>query len=154
RLALFVRVRALDFRISAGQCVALTMTCLALWLALGVAQRGVPGTFDFGGLATALAAIPVLLLVCFLAATLFGEARLALAFAVVLLAAVPAFLVVDYAAELLWDLVPQTFATVLDWVVLVWALAIAARGQALLTGWRGRRSALALLLLAALVTLL
>jgi len=154
RLALFLRVRALDFRISAAQCVALILACLALWFALGVAQRGVPGSVDFGGLTAALAAIPVLLLVCFLAATLFGDGCLALAFAVVLLAAVPAFLVVDYLAELLWESVPQRFATALDWVVLAWALAIAVRGQALLTGWRGRRSALALLLLAALVALL
>jgi hypothetical protein len=154
RLALFLPVRALDFRVSGAQCVVLILVCLALWFALGVAQHGAAGTVDFGGLTTALAAIPILLLVCFLASTLFGEARLALAFAVVLLAGVPAFLVVDYLAERLWELVPERFATAIDWIVLAWALAIAARGQAVLTGWRGRRSALALVLLAALVTLL
>src|SRR6267142_439794 len=34
RLALFLPVRPLDFRISAAQCVALVAACLALWLAL------------------------------------------------------------------------------------------------------------------------
>jgi hypothetical protein len=154
RLALFLPVRALDFRISGAQCFALILACLALWFALGVLQQGVPGTIDSDALATALAAIPVLLGVCFLAASLLGDARLTPAFAVVLLSAVPVFLVVDYAAEILWDLGDSAYPAILDWGVFGWGVAIAARGQAVLGGWRGWRSAIALLLFAALAALL
>jgi hypothetical protein len=154
RLALFLPVRALDFRVSGAQCFALILSCLALWVALGVVQQGVPGDVDAGGFAVALAAVPVLLGVCVLAASLFGEARLALAFAVVLSAGVPAFLLVDYLAELGWDRVAPAHAAILDWVVFAWVVGIAARGQILLTGWRGRRSALGLVLFAALAAAL
>jgi len=154
RLAFFVRVRALDFRVSAGQCFALIVVGLALWVALGVLQQGVPGEIDLGGLAAALAAIPLLMGVCVLAAGTFGQARLALALAVVLSASVPAFLLVDYLAELVWDSAALPHPAILDLAVLAWAVGIAARAQVVLTGWRGRRSAMALVLLAALAAAL
>ena len=154
RLAFFVRVRALDFRVSAGQCFALILASLALWVALGMLQQGVPGEVDLGGLAAALAAIPLLLGVCVLAAGAFGQARLTLALAVVLSASVPAFLLVDYVAELAWDRAALAHPVILDWAVFAWAVGIAARAQVLLTGWRGPRSAMALVLLAALAAAL
>src|SRR5882724_2629381 len=89
RLALFLPVRPLDFRFSAAQCFALVVSCLALWLALGVLQQGIPGNVDLGALTVALAWIPVLLGACLLAARLFRDARLAGAFAVAFLAVVP-----------------------------------------------------------------
>jgi hypothetical protein len=155
RLAVFLRVRPLDFRVSAAQSFALVLADLALWLALNVLQQGVPGRLDLGAAAVALAAIPILLGVCVVVAGVFREPRLAVALAVVLLAAVPAFLLVDYAAELIEDLAENRAAAgYLDWAILAWALAIAVRAQAVLTAWRGPRSALALLLLVALVALL
>ena len=150
RLAFFLRVRALDFRVDAAQCFALILACLALWLALGVVEQGVPGEVDLGGLTTALAAIPLLVGVCVLAAGILGQARLALALAVVVSASVPTFLLVDYVAELGWDRAGLAYPVILDWAVFAWAVAIAARAQLMLTGWRGGRSALALLLVAAL----
>jgi hypothetical protein len=155
RLAFFLRVRTLDFRVSAAQCFALIVVCVAVWFALNVLQQGVPGEVDGFALAVAVAAIPVLLGTCLLAAGLFREPRLALAFAVVLLAAVPAFLLVDYLTELLGDLAgPRYPANLLDWAVLAWAIAIAARTQIVLTGWRGLRSALGLVLFVALLAAL
>ena len=150
RLALFLRVRALDFRISAAQCFAVILACLALWFALGVVQQGVPGEVDPGALAVALAAIPILLGACVLAAGLFGQARLALAFAVVLSAIAPAFLLVGYVAEVVWDRAAPAYSVILDAVIVAWAVAIVLRAQLVLTGWRGRRSAPALILFAAL----
>ncbi|HMH19766.1 MAG TPA: hypothetical protein VK572_16640, partial [Burkholderiales bacterium] len=44
RLALFMPVRPLDFRISIGQYVALVLTSFGFWLAAGVLQAGFPGT--------------------------------------------------------------------------------------------------------------
>ncbi|TMH49600.1 MAG: hypothetical protein E6H50_08335, partial [Betaproteobacteria bacterium] len=61
RLALFLPVRALDFRISIGQYVALVFASLAFWLAGGMLRTGFPGTIDFGALTVALAEIPLLL---------------------------------------------------------------------------------------------
>jgi len=151
RLALFLPVRALEFRISAAQCVALILACLALWLALGVLQQGLPGSVDFGALGAALAAIPILLGACVLAARLFREAQLALAFAVAFLASVPVLVVAGYAFDLAWALaVGEPAPTALDWAFLAWAFAVVVRAQYVLTSWRGRRSALALVLFAAL----
>ena len=152
RLAFFLRVRALDFRVSPAQCFALVAVGLAVWFGLNVLQEGVPGEVEPGALATALAAIPVLLGVCVLASALFRDARLSLALPVAFLASVPAFLLVDYLAELLGDLAGNRIpGNLLDWVVLAWALAIAARVQLALTGWRGTRSALGFLLFVALL---
>jgi hypothetical protein len=154
RLALFLPVRPLDFRISAAQCVALVTACLALWFALGVLQEGIPGELDFDALTAALAGIPILLGVCLVAARVFREARLAPAFAVVLLASAPTFLIVDYAVALAATLAGLSYPAPLDWAFLAWAFGITARAQTVLTGWRGRRSALALLLFVALLAVL
>lgn len=154
RLALFLPVRPLDFRISAAQCVALVVACLVFWLTLGVVQQGVPGEVDFGALTAALAGIPILLGTCLLAARIFREARLAPAFVVVLLASAPIFLTVDYGVELVADLADLPYPAALDWAFLAWALAIAVRSQTVLTGWRGRRSALALALFVGLLAAL
>jgi peptidase C13-like protein len=155
RLALFVPVRPLDFRISAAQCAALILAGLGLWLAMGVLRQGLPGSVDYGALTAALAGIPVLLGACLLAARLFGEARLAPAFAVVLVASDPAVLIVEYLVELVSDIAALPVnSAILDWVFLAWTFAIVVRTQYVLTGWRGRRSALVLLLLAALFAVL
>src|SRR5258706_341048 len=55
RLALFLPVRALDFRISIGRYVALVFASLAFWLVGGMLRTGFPGTVDFGALTAALA---------------------------------------------------------------------------------------------------
>jgi Peptidase C13 family len=155
RLALFLRVRALDFRISAGQFVALVIACLALWLALGVARQGVPGTLDLGALISALAAVPLLLGTCLIAARVLGEPGLAGALAMVLLACVPVFQVAGGVIDLLSDFDAfEPWARAADWAFLAWALAAIARSLAIVAGWRGRRSTLALVLLAALFALL
>lgn len=155
RLALFVPVRPLDFRVSPAQCFALVVSCLALWLALGVLQQGIPGNVDFGAFTVALAWIPLLLGACLLAARLFRDARLAGAFAVAFLAVVPALLVVDYAVAFLQDLPAlERYSRILDWAFLAWALAVLVRVQYVLAGWRGRSSALALGLFVALFAVL
>ena len=145
RLAFFLPVRGLDFRISVGQCVALVSMCLALRLAVSVARQGFPGTVDFDALAAALGEIPVLLAVCLLAGRVFRESRLAIAFAVVFLACVPVFEIADPAFDLLSGLEElEPYAYVLDWAFLAWAFAVVVRAQTLLTGWRGRASVFAL----------
>ena len=155
RLAFFLPVRALDFRASAGQCMALVVAGLVVWLGLGILQLGIPGTVDLGALTAALALVPVLLAGSILAAMLLREPRLALAFAVALLAITPVVLVVDYALERALELVARrSYSTAVDLLFVAWSLAAVLRAQFLLTGWRGARSALALALLAAVLALL
>ena len=77
RLALFLPVRALDFRISIGQYVALVSVGLAFWLFAGMLRAGFPGTVDFGALTAGLAEIPLVLGACLLAARVFRETQLA-----------------------------------------------------------------------------
>ena len=155
RLALFLPVRALDFRVSVGQLIALVSTGLALWLVLGVVRQGFPGSIDFGALTAALAAIPLLLCACIVGARVFREARLATAFAVVFVAGVPTFLIAGTAFDLLSGFEAfEPYARVVDWVFVAWAFAAVVRGQTILTGWRGRRSAVALGLFVALLAVL
>jgi hypothetical protein len=154
RLAVFARVRALDFRFSGGQVVGLALACLALWLVLGVVRQGFPGAVHFGALTTALAGIALLLGACLAASRVLGEARLATALAVVLLACVPLFQLAGTAIDVLSDFEGfETYVRVLDAAFLAWALAVIVRALHVLTGWRGRRSALALVLLVALLAL-
>src|SRR4029453_1689098 len=80
RLALFLPVRALDFRYSAANYVALVLTTLAFWVAAGRLREGFPGHFNFGALMIALAQIPLILLACLAAARLLRTPDLLLGF--------------------------------------------------------------------------
>jgi peptidase C13-like protein len=150
RLALFLPVRALDFRVSAAQGAALVLSCLALRLALGVLRQGVPGNLDFGALTAALAWIPILLGACLLAARMLREPRLTPLFAVALLAVVPTLFIADYGVDLVSELAPRPYPRVLDWAFAAWTLAVLVRAQYVLAGWRGLASALSLALFVAL----
>ena len=155
RLAVFLPVRALDFRASFEQVVALVLACFALWLILGVVRQGLPGTVDLGALTAALAEIPLFLCGCILAAKLLGEAGLATAFAVVLLACVPTFQIAGVAFDRLSDIgALEPYAGAMDWALLAWVFAAVVRSQYVLTGWRGRRSALALAVFVGLLSAL
>jgi hypothetical protein len=153
RLALFLPVRALDFRISVGQYVALVFASLAFWLAGGMLRAGFPGSVDFAALTVALAEIPLLLGTCLLAARLFREAQLAVAFAVLLVATDPAFEVIGVAVQAATGLdAIEPYAGAVNWALIAWGFAVLARTLYVLTGWRGRPSVLAFGLFAGLLT--
>jgi Peptidase C13 family len=152
RLALFLPVRALDFRLSVAQYAALVLTSLAFWLAGGMLRQGFPGHLDSAAFAVALAQIPLVLAACFLAARLFREPQLALAFAVLSVATDPVFEVVGAAVQLASDFDAfAPYAEAANWIFLVWSFAVLVRTQLVLTGWRGRRSVAALALFAVLL---
>jgi hypothetical protein len=155
RLALFLPVRALDFRVSIDQYVALVFASLAFWLAGGMLREGFPGTVDFGALTIALAEITPILLTCLIAARLFREAQLALAFAVVFVATDPVREVVGLAIQFATDFdAIEPYARAANWGLIAWLFAVLVRMQLVLTGWRGRASVLALGLFVALLALL
>jgi hypothetical protein len=155
RLALFLPVRALDFRISIGQYVALVFASLAFWLAGGMLRAGFPGSVDFGALTEALAEIPLVLGTCLLAARAFREAQLAVAFAVLLAAMDPVFEVVGVVVEAAKSLdAVEPYAEAVSWAFIAWGFAVLPRTLYVLTGWRGRPSVLAFALFAGLLVIL
>jgi hypothetical protein len=155
RLALFLPVRALDFRISIGQYVALVFASLAFWLAGGMLRTGFPGTVDLGALTAALAEIPLLLGTCLLAARLFRETQLAVAFAVLLVATDPVFEVVGVAVQAATRLEAiELDPDAVYWAFIAWGFAVLPRTLYVLTGWRGRPSVLACGLFAGLLAVL
>lgn len=155
RLALFLPVRALDFRISIAQYVALVLTSLAFWLVGGMLRQGFPGAIDFSALTLALAEIPLLLGACLLAAALFREGRLALALAILLVATDPIFELAEVASQFATSFdAAAPYAKAANWVFIAWAFAVVARTQFLLTGWRGRTSVLAFGVFGGLLVLL
>src|SRR5712671_8024523 len=152
RLALFLPVRALDFRISIGQYVALVFASLGIWLAGGMLRAGFPGTVDFGALTVALAEIPLVLGACLIAARLFREAQLAVAFAVLLAAMDPVFEIAGVAVEAAANLdAIEPYAGAVNWAFVAWGFAVLPRALYVLTGWRGRPSVLAFGLFAGLL---
>jgi hypothetical protein len=141
RLALLLPVRAADFRITPGHYAMLIAASFAAWLAGGIVRLGFPGTFDNGALAIGLAQIPILLVVCLLAATLLRDASLTLAFAVLFTASDPVFelaaIAVFYASQ------AETVAPYAVWInvlFIVWAFVVMLRAQVLASGWRMPRS--------------
>ena len=154
RLALFVPVRALDFRISIGQYAALVFASLAFWLVGGMLRAGFPGTVDFGALTVSLAEIPLLLGACLLAARLFREEQLAVAFAVLLVATDPVFEVTGVVVQVATGLdAIEPYAAAVDWAFIAWGFAVVLRTLYVLTGWRGLPSVLAFGLFAGLLAI-
>jgi Peptidase C13 family len=155
RLALFLPVRALDFRISIGQYVALVSVGLVFWLAAGMLRAGFPGTVDFGALTAGLAEIPLVLGACLLAARVFREAQLAVAFAVLLVATDPVFEVAGVAVQaVMRPEVVELDADAVYWAFVAWGFAVIPRTLYVLTGWRGRPSVVAFGLFAGLLAIL
>ncbi len=155
RLALFLPVRSLDFRISIGRYVALVFASLAFWLVGSMLLAGFPGSVDFGALTMALAEIPLVLGTCLLAARVFREAQLAVAFAVVLAAMDPVFEIVGVAVQAATRLdAVEPYAEAVSWAFIAWGFAVLPRALYVLTGWRGRPSVLAVGLFAGLLAIL
>jgi len=155
RLALFLPVRALDFRISIGQYVALVSVGLAFWLFAGMLRAGFPGTVDFGALTAGLAEIPLVLGACLLAARVFRETQLAVAFAVLLVATDPVFEVAGVAVQTaMRPEVVELDADAVYWAFVAWGFAVIPRTLYVLTGWRGRPSVVAFGLFAGLLAIL
>jgi hypothetical protein len=149
RLALFLPVRALDFRVSAADYLALLLAGFVFWFAGGMLRTGFPGYLDTDALKAGLAQIPLMLAACLVAARLFRQPPLFLAFAVLLAAP---DLVFEVLACLIYFATGfsaiAALAPLANAASIAWAFAAVVRAQVVLTGWRGRPSALALALFA------
>src|SRR5204863_5098835 len=133
----------------------LVFASLAFWLVGGMLRAGFPGTVDFGALTAGLAEIPLVLGTCLLAARVFREAQLAVAFAVVLAATDPVFEVAGVAVQAATHLeAVELDADAVYWAFVAWGFAVLPRALYVLTGWRGRPSVLALGLFAGLLAIM
>lgn len=152
RLALFLRVSPLAFRISAGQYAALVAASFLFWAGGGMVREGIPDGIDVQAFTAALAQIPILLFACVLAANLFGRPALTLAFAVLFTAVDPLFEIVATALRLAMDaeVISENAATV-NLLYVGWGFAVMIRAQRLLTGWQPSRSLAASALFAILL---
>jgi hypothetical protein len=141
RLALFLPVRTLDFRVSGADYAMLLGLSLTSWLLGGMLRTGFPGSVDGAALSGGLAQVPLVLLICMLAAALFQRPPLVLAFAVLLTSVDPVFEAVAVALHYLVAFEPLApYVTVAPLLFLGWGFAVVLRAQWLLTGWRGARS--------------
>ncbi len=141
RLSLFMPVRALDFRVSAGDYAMAIAASLFAWLLGGIAREGLEGYFNLGSLTVALAQLPVVLLVCLFAAHMLGRRELTLALALGITATDVLF---EIASVLIaWASASDTVALWAFWlnaVFVLWALATIVRVQVVFSGWHGRKS--------------
>jgi hypothetical protein len=91
RLALFLPLRAFDFRVSAPDyAVLFAFNCL-LWMAVAAVRTGFEGEFDSSALLVYLATVPLVLATAMLVALAFGMPERLLLVAVALIAADPVF---------------------------------------------------------------
>lgn len=155
RLGLFLRVRPLDFRVSAEDYAVLLVFNLLVWLGAGMLQTGFPGVLNLAALNVPLVQVPLTLLVCLLISRLYGRRELLLAFALLLIAPDALFEIVDT----LLQFVPDTPGLSLLWPALFyyaylgWSLAVILRVVVLLGWWSRPRAVVAGGLLTALLAL-
>src|SRR5947208_1920850 len=82
RLALFMPVRALDFRASALDYVLLVAFNFALWVAVAALRTGMAGEFDGDAIAISLASVPLVLLTALAVAQIYAAPEILLLVAV------------------------------------------------------------------------
>ena len=126
RLALFLPVRRLHFRVGLGEAIALFVASALVEIASDAIRYGEDGVFSWLGLGNEILSGGFLMLTAALLAVLYRDRSLALAVPVIALAAFP---ILQVAHALPWARlgVPAATAAGLDWAVLGWAVAMLMR---------------------------
>ena len=151
RLALFLRVRAFDYRASALDFTWLAVFNFAVWVAAAALQAGFEGEFDASSIPIYLATVPLVLGAALLVAHAYDAAEKLLPLAVALSASDPVF-------ELVALLLPGIgAATGLDkallWIFLGWTWATAVRAVVVVMGTRRPQIYQAALAVSAMIAL-
>jgi hypothetical protein len=154
RLALFLPVRAADFRVSAGNYAMVVLFSFAMWLLGGIVRGGWPGAVNVPAFVAGLGQLPLVLLACLLAAVLVGDAALALAFAVLITSTDPVFEVVSMLLVRLTRVdALALYGAWLNQAFVAWGAIVLLRAQYLVSGWKGARSVGAALIFLGLLML-
>jgi hypothetical protein len=153
RLALFLRVRVLDFRISPEDYAALFAFNLLVWLGAGMLRGGFPGAVNWAALTIPLVQVPLTLLVCLVLARIYGRRELLLAFALLLIASDAMFEIAGTGLQFVVGLpdLPPVAPVLLYYAYLAWSVAVMMRVVRLLGSRNWPRTALAGGLLTALL---
>jgi len=132
RLALFMRVSRLAFRVELSQLLLLLVVSALLDLGTDWIRYGAEGDFSWYGLGNEFFGASVLLLSAALLALAFGQPALLLALPVLVLAGFPLLQLLrvapNYAAAAVpdWD----TYAPMFDLVMIAWVFALSVRSVA------------------------
>ncbi len=142
RLALFMRVRTLDFRVSAEDYAVLFVFNLLLWLVGGMLRAGFPGAVNLSALTVPLVQVPLTLLACLIIARLYRRRELLLAFAVLLIAPDTVFEIAGSVLQTVFaeQALPPDTSLLLYYAYIAWSVAVMLRIVALLGGWSRPRA--------------
>jgi hypothetical protein len=127
RLALFMRVRAFDYRVSPLDYTALLAFNFAMWVGAAAIRAGLEGEFDPAALPIYLASIPLVLATAMLIVLAFGARERLLLVATALTASDPVFEIAGLA-------VAGSAAGVL--ILLAWMWLISLRAMVVCAGTR------------------
>jgi hypothetical protein len=141
RLAFFLPVSRLDFRIDAVQLLLLFAVSCAIDIAGDRLRYGADAAFMPTGLGGELSALALMAITALVVALALRRPVLALALTVVELAAMPAVQVLHFAPFALTEVAPAASRVLLaaDYLVLAWLVAILVRAVALYVDAPARR---------------
>jgi hypothetical protein len=128
RLALFLPVRASDYRVSGLDFVLLVLFDFVLWVAVAAVLAGFQGEFNPAAIPVYLASISLILGAALLVALAYGAAERLLSLAVALSASQPWFELVVPAAS--------GRGEVVLWIFIGWTLIASVRAVAVVMGTR------------------
>lgn len=141
RLALFLRVSPLDYRISPTDFAALFALDALAAFAGSFLRSGPPGHLNVEGVPLLLSEIPIVLLVCLIVAAIVGRRELVLGLATALFASDPFFELVTTVLGFGLQWLSPTLGEVLGYVLLAWTFGVTLRALVVFAGWRGVRVA-------------
>lgn len=148
RLALFLPVRWLHFRVSPAQFAMLAAFNLLVW-AVSATLQADGGVLNMAGLAAYLAQILLLLLACLSIASIYGNTNLAVLFAVTLSASDLAF---ELAAVAVFGAGTGPRMQLFGWIAfLVWGWIIAMRALVMCMGLHWRQTAYSAVIISVLM---
>ena len=130
RLALFLPVRAFDYRVSAADYAWLLAFNFAVWVAAAAIRAGLAGEFDSAAVPIYLASIPLALGTAMFVAGIYGQRERLLLVATALTASDPVFEL----AALMLPFIGQPGIALL--VLLAWIWVVAVRAVAVCMGAR------------------
>jgi len=133
RLALFLPLRASDFRVSARQFALLVLFNFAFWVGAAALRAGFEGELDSSAIIVYLASITLVLATALLVSLAYRAPERLLLIAVALTASDPVF---ELAGLALPAIGAATGASVAYIAFLAWAWLIALRAAVVCGGWR------------------
>jgi hypothetical protein len=140
RLALFMPVSPLNYRVSPADFAVLLAFIATLSLACGLLREGTPGAVNFGGIPVFLSQVPLVLGACVIIAAILRRRELVLGLGLALFASDPVFEVAGTALTFGMELVPAEAALALGYAFIAWGAATLVRALVVFTGWQAGRS--------------